>query len=180
MTVLKNKHTILLLFLLWMTITCARAQEQDPWVGTWTSESFDSYIEESDSYCKCKQLLRINKSEEGYYVRGKIINQMDPNDVKYCGVYTVTGIEGNTMLIREFVKQKPLYIVDANEERVIDEYNDITYYYKLTLRNGVLHSLYYGVEWVCYDKEMNYKKTKPFFQVSPHFQVERVFYNDEW
>lgn len=184
MIIKKINQKILLVFLLWITVIDAVAQEQDPWVGTWTSESYvktdwkDSPKDSDGTYLNLvkadyKDVFRITKSEEGYLVRGKTIKVSDPNDVSYHRSYIVTSIEGNTMHLRSFVKKEPFYVNGK-----IDEYSDITYYYQMTLKNGVLHYSYYRFDSENYDKNMNYKGKESFSNDLPGKELD--CYNDDW
>ena len=164
MAVLNYKHTILLLLLLWMTITCARAQEQDPWVGTWTSENF--LIFNGDRNERVRDVLRITKGAEGYLVRGKRIYINYPNWVEHHKAYTVTKVEGKTMYLRQVPIWEP---VDYNPL----EFADVTYFYKLTLRSD--ETLHY----MCYRRDYVDENGK---NITNHYSDGdgKDFFKDDW
>lgn len=168
MTVLKNEHKILLLLLLWMTITCARAQEQDPWVGTWTSESF--IIDYGERQERVRDVLRITKGAEGYLVRGKRIKLNDPNWVDHHKAYTVTGVEGKTIYLRQAPQGALVYPTD---------WVNVTYFYKLTLRSDeTLHYLNYRCEYM--DRDGNNKTRKYPGGGDWCDGGDRDFFKDDW
>lgn len=104
-----KRITHVLIFLLGF-LTVTYAQEQDPWVGTWTSESYrdidwENSPEEEIKYATFKRVIRITKSDEGYNVRSKIIKVGEPDYVFYSPAMVVRKVQGfnmwlNLMLIR--------------------------------------------------------------------------------
>lgn len=161
------------------------AQSSDPWIGTWTSESYrdtdwDNSPKDSEGTytdiieADYKVVVRITKVGDQYTVRAKIIKVNDPNYSNYHYPLEVKRIEGNTMWLESFVSKKP-FTVNGK----IDEYSDITYYYKLTLNNGVLHYLYYKCHSVDYDRRMNYRGQNE-WDVSTRTGNNLQMFNDDW
>lgn len=176
MSVLKYKHTILLMLLLWMTITCAWAQEeQDPWVGTWTSESFRTIntnaTKESDEvvYSTYKYIIRITKEENKYYIRMKRINTDISNDVSYDDV-TITSIQKNTIYIETYVT----YTYNGKEIRIANQK-------KLVLKGGgVINYVWYNQHVQEYDtcSRMIVKEYDDTIEQSAFTCLN--FFNDNW
>lgn len=145
-----------------LCLTSTMAQGQDQWVGTWTSESYREIDYENSPknsegtfveiiYTDYKKVFRITKNGEEYLVRGKTIKVNDPNYSSYHRPYTVTSINGNTMWLKSSVTKLPFRVNGQ-----IDSYSDVTYYYKLTLTNGVLRYTYLRYHSVDYDKNMRF------------------------
>ena len=143
------------------------AQDHDPWVGTWTSESYrdmdweKSPKDSEGTYQEIinsdyKLVIRITKNGDQYNVRAKTIKVNDPNYSLYHRPFTIKRKVGNTMWLESYVKKDP-FTVDYGNGPFIESYSDNTYYYKLTLNNGVLHYSYYKVYSIEYDRNMNYK-----------------------
>ncbi len=139
------------------------AQEHDPWVGDWTSESYMDFDAENSpkdqdgSYADIvktpyKKIFRITKDQDGYHVRGKTIKVKDPSWVSYHEAYTVTKMEGNTIWMQSFVSKWPFRVNGS-----IDSYSDNTYYYTLELKNGVIHYSYLYMHSIEYDRNMRYR-----------------------
>lgn len=159
-------------------------QEQDPWVGDWTSESytevdFEASPKDSDGtfielvYTQYKKIFRITKDGDQYTIRGKTIKLKDPDWTDYHHSYTVTSVTGNTMKFQSFVSKLPFRVNGR-----IDSYSDNTYYYSLTLKNGYLHYSYYNCHSVEYDKNMRYKYEEDLN--IPRESNELDLFNDNW
>ena len=182
---MKTGFFVCILSLLGIKVTMA--QENDPWVGTWTSESYsDVDFENSpkDSrgtfteivYTKYKKVFRITKTGDHYYVRGKTIKVNDSNYSSYHRPYTITSIEGNTMRLISSVTKSPFRVNGQ-----IDSYSDITYYYKLTLTNGVLHYTFISYHSIDYDKNMRYTGEEDYdASIYSHRDYDLNFFNDDW
>ena len=86
-------------------------------------------------------------------------------------------MSGNTMWLESYIKKEPFRV-----NGVIDEYSDITYYYKLTLNNGTLHYSFYKYHSVDYDRNMRYKGESD-YDASVLFRSigsELDLFNDDW
>ena len=123
---------------------CAMAQEQDPWVGTWTSEPFravNSHAYESKKgviYSNYKYIIRITKSNNEYFVRKKMVNLEDSDDVYYSSEITITSIKGNTMWIESSHTYTYSDKADIIERKITNQK-------KLELRQGgVMKYSYYN------------------------------------
>ena len=176
------------LYILMLAHLCSAttfAQDKDPWVGTWTSQRYESMDwdnspkDEDGTYSKVnyayyKKVFRITKDNDGYFVRGKVINVNNPNDCGYMPRFTVEEINGNTMYLRSAVKKDPW-----EESGRITEYHDYIYYHKLTLNNGVLHYSLYNMVINKYDRNMRYIGTtdKGTFKMDGD---ELDCFNDDW
>jgi len=166
----------------------AMAQEQDPWVGTWTSESYtdmdweNSPKDSEGTYTEIintdyKLVIRITKNGDQYNVRAKTIKVKDPTYSKYHSPLIVKRFEGNTMWLESYVKKDPFTVNNGNGW-IIDSYSDITYYIKLTINNGVLHYSFYQMYTVKYDRNMNYKGEKDIKPSSRSSELD--LFNDDW
>ena len=99
-----KKVIILFLYLLW-GLSAATAQSQDPWVGTWTSESYKALDSESEGqvYTDFRYVIRISKSEDKYFVRAKTVKVTDPKSAIYNDAYGIKNsqakYDGNRMLV---------------------------------------------------------------------------------
>ena len=97
------------LSLLWLTT--AMAQEQDPWVGTWTSESYRDVdwdaTDKSETvvWARYKLVVRITKSGDQYNIRAKTIRPDDPNFSRYYQPFTIKSMVGNTMWLESYEKK---------------------------------------------------------------------------
>ena len=145
------------LFILFGLLTTAFAQEQDPWVGTWTSESYRDIDWDSPDdgvvYTTFKRIIRITKSDEGYNVRSKIIKTGDPDYVFYSPAMVVRKVQGSSMWLESYVDKQP-FTVNGK----IDSYRDVTHRYKISLSQGVLHYSYYEYYYIEYNRRMVYKE----------------------
>jgi hypothetical protein len=170
-------------------MTTAMAQEQDPWVGTWTSESYtdmdweNSPKDSEGTYMEIiktdyKIVIRITKNGDQYNVRAKTIKVKDPTYSSYHRPLTVKRIEGNTMWLESYVKKNPFTVKNGNSW-IIDSYSDITAYKKMTINNGVLHYSYYKMYSVKYDRNMNYKGETT-TNVSDWPGNDLDLFNDDW
>lgn len=179
------KRKICLLLLVALFSQNAVSQDQDPWVGTWTSESYsdmdweNSPKDSEGTYQEIintsyKLVIRITKSDGQYNVRAKTIKVSDPNYSSYRRPFTVKRMTGNTMWLESHVKKEPFRV-----NGVIDEYSDITYYFKLTLKDGILHYNHYKFHSVDYDRNMNYKGEET-TNVSDWRGNELDLFNDDW
>lgn len=175
---------VLIFLLSLFFIISAMAQDQDPWVGTWTSESYsDTDYENSprDSegsfteiiYTDYKLVIRITKNGDQYNVRAKTIKVKDQNYSEYHRPMTVTRMEGNSMWLESYEKKRPFYVNGR-----IDEYSDLTQYYLLTLNNGTLHYSHYRTHSIDYDKSMRYKGEENYEIVTRKDDLD--LFNDDW
>lgn len=166
-----------------LCITTAMAQEQDPWVGTWTSERYKAidYDSEVHSYTDYRYIIKITKNEDCYLVRAKTVKVSDPNRAIYHDVYgftlTVKQSEGNSMMLESRREKIPFYVNGQ-----LDSYSNTISYFKLTLNNGILHYSFYKYIVESYNKKMEYeyKKTFGLYENYPGPCVERVLFNDDW
>lgn len=185
------KKNIVISVLALLCLTTAMAQEQDPWVGTWTSESYtDMDWENSPKDSEgtsteiintdYKLVIRITKSGDQYNVRAKTIKVKDPNYSSYHKPFTIKRISGNTMWLESYVKKLP-FTVDYGKGPFVESYSDNTYYYKLTLNNGILHYSFYKYHSVDYDKNMRYKGEEDYdASVYSPRGSELDLFNDDW
>ena len=168
-----------------MCAICTMAQEQDPWVGTWTSESYSDIDWKASNetgedgplvYASYKLVVRITHNDNQYNIRAKTIRPDDPNYSYYHRPFTIKRIEGNTMWLESYVKKDPFRV-----NGVIDVYSDITYYYKLSLNNGTLHYSFYKYHSVDYDRNMRYKGEEEYnASVYCPRGSELDLFNDDW
>lgn len=179
-----RKVIILSLCLLW-GLSVATAQSQDPWVGTWTSESYtdmDWETSPKDSEGSFQEIIntdyklviRITKNGEIYNVRAKKIKVKDPTWTDYHSAYTVTRVTDNTIWLESYKKKEPFKVNGQ-----IDSYSDVTQYTKLTLNNGVLHYSYYKYHSADYDRNMNYI-TEETINCSDWKGNNLDLFNDDW
>lgn len=164
-------------------MTTAMAQDQDPWVGTWTSESYKAIDDDYEglSYTDYRYIIKITKNGDNYLVRAKTVKVSDPNHAIYHDAYgftqTVKLSEGNCMLLESRREKLPFYVNGQ-----IDSYSNTISYFKLTLSNGVLHYSFYKYVVESYNKNMKYEY-KDIFGLDEKYHgpcVERNMYNDEW
>ena len=162
------------------------AQAQDPWIGDWTSESYSDIDWDASNATKdatgtiqevihanFRLVIRITKNGDQYYARSKTLKINDPSFVSYRLPLTVTSVDGNTMYLESFVSKDPFRV---NGE--IDEYSDITYYFKLTLDNGVIHYHYYRCHSVDYDRNLRYKGQE---DIPTFYNDSKLdLFNDNW
>lgn len=78
-------------------------------------------------------------------------------------------------MVRAICKKKPF---SSNGQ--IEEYNDLTYYSKLTLNNGTLHYSYYKYHSIDYDRNMNYKGEEDYNASLLGVGTELDLFNDDW
>ena len=147
--------TFLLSFLSCATVL---AQGADPWVGTWTSESYkdidwDNSPGEEIVYASFKRIIRITKNEGEYTVRSKIIKVGDPDYSYYSPAFTIKKVEGNNMWLESYVEKSP-FTVNGK----IDSYRDVTHCFKLSLKQGILHYSYEEFHYVEDNSRMIYKE----------------------
>lgn len=118
-----------------------------------------------------KLVVRITKSGDQYNIRAKTIRPDDPNFSRYSLPFTIKRMVGNTMWLESYEKKV----------RVIDDwYQDITNYYKLTLKDGILHYSYYKFHTVDYDRNMRYKGEKDYDASVYSRGSELDLFNDDW
>lgn len=135
------KNLLITLVALLCFMTNINAQEKDPWVGTWTSESFETVrvLKETRSHkhTTSKHVIKITKTENGYYVRKKTIDLEDSNHTFYENV-TSADVEGNTMWIQTSYSTPFPNPADKKEIRTRN-------YMKLELQGGgvIKYSYYY-------------------------------------
>ncbi len=173
---------ILFLFLLW-GISSAIAQSQDPWVGTWTSESYKALDSESEGlvYTNFRYVIRISKNGDNYFVRAKTIKVDDPKSAIYDDAYGIkysqAKIDGNRMLVESRREKIPFYVNGR-----VDSYSNTTSYFELTINNGTLHCSFYKYVFESYDKNMRYKCTHTFGMHEQYSGpcIERDLFNDDW
>lgn len=159
------------------------AQNQDPWVGTWTSEIYKALDRESGGgiYTLFRYVIRISKNGDNYFVRAKTIKDADPKSASYDDAsnikHTQAKLDGNRMLLVSHRNKLPFYVNGR-----IESYSNTTSYFELTTNNGVLHCSFYKYVIEHYNKDMKYESTDTF---SLHDQypgpcVERDLFNDDW
>ena len=180
------KKTILLTLLFGIITANCFAQEQDPWVGEWTSEAYtdidwerspkDSYGNyESIKHTSFKKILKITKHGDTYIVRSKTIKVNDPSYVSYGLPMTVYSIVGNTMELRSYIEKDP-----NKENGKVDSYSDYTYYCKITQNNGVLNYCHYRMHIDKYALSMRYIGGEDDFDVSSMPGNKLRLFNDNW
>lgn len=165
--------------------TLVFAQEPDPWVGDWTSESYSDIDWEASNAtidangtiqevidANYRLIIRITKNAEHYIVRAKKIKIGDPNYVSYYPRFTITNIEGDVMWLVASESKRPFI---SNGE--VDEYSDLTWYYRLTFKDGALHFIHYKTHSINYDRKMRYKDEDDIATRNGH---SFVLYNDNW
>lgn len=185
------KKTTLFIVILIASVTIAFAQDNDPWVGTWTSEgytemdykrTYDSSNKDYDGSVKAvyettkKLVIRITKNGGNYLIRTKVVNQNNPNDVSYGRECHVTKVSGNNIYYETYLNKDP----QKNNGR-ITEYWDITYYYKLTLTNGTLKFDLYNFKCITYDSGMRFVKEEnenSWINKTPGQHL--TLFNDDW
>ena len=152
------KKCLLTAFLSLFSCICVVAQENDPWVGTWTSESYQDIDWDKSQgggivYANYKRIIRITKTNDEYNVRSKLIKVGDPNYTYYNPSIAVIEVDGTNMWLESYVERSPFTVNDR-----IDSYRDFTHRYKLTLKQGVMHFSYYEYSYTIYDKGMTFKE----------------------
>ena len=164
-------------------LSVAAAQSQDPWVGTWTSESYKALDSESEGqvYTDFRYVVRISKNEDKYFVRAKTIKVADSKAAIYNDAYGIKNsqakFDGNRMLIESRKEKIPFYVNGR-----IDSYSNTTSYFELTINNGVLHCSFYKYVVESYDRNMRYEYTNTFGLHEQYLGpcVERDLFNDDW
>ena len=159
------RRVIIFTLCLLLGLSAAIAQSQDPWVGTWTSESYNALDNESGGhvYTKFQYVIRISKNGDNYFVRAKTIKVADPQSAIYNDAYGIKNSQakldgdGNRMLLESRREKIPFYVNGR-----IDSYSNTTSYFELTIQNGVLHCSFYKYEVESYDKNMRYEYTNTF------------------
>lgn len=174
-----KKRILLLTFILGITFSSI-AQEQDPWVGEWTSEAYtdvdwERSPEDDIKYTSFKKILKITKHGDTYMVRSKVIKVDDPSYVSYGLPMTIYSLEDNTMELRSYREKEPFMV---NGE--VDEYKDITNYYSLTNFDGVLYYHLYKYHVVIYNKYMRYEDEKDYYVPSTNSSSNLRLFNDNW
>lgn len=177
------KKVIILSLCLLCGLSVATAQSQDPWVGTWTSESYKALDSESEGqeYTNYRYVIRISKNGDNYFVRAKTIKVADPESAIYNDAYGIKNsqakIDGNRMLVESRREKIPFYVNGR-----VDSYSNTTSYFELTINNGTLHCSFYKYVVESYDKNMRYEYTDTFglHEQYPGPCVERDLFNDDW
>lgn len=180
------KRILQLLLILSLFTIPSVAQEKDPWVGDWTSESYSDIDWEASNATKdangtiqqvirtdYRLIFRITKNGDQYMIRAKTTKVDDPSYIKYRIPIVFKRIVGNTMYLESYIKNEPFRV---NGE--IDEYSDLTYYYTLTLDNNVIHYNYYKCHSVNYDTKMRYIGEEDIFPSSRGDKLN--LFNDNW
>lgn len=175
-----QKIYIFLLSILQIISYTSFSQNQDPWVGTWTSTAYWDMDADGDTYqeTQYKLVIRITKYGEQYNVRAKTIKIKDPSFSYYHRPYTITRIEQNAIWLQNHVDKDP-FTVDYGNGPFIESYSDITYFYKLTLNNGNLHYSHYKMHSIEYDKNMRYVDEQD-INTSKMRGSELDLFNDNW
>ena len=179
------KKLLLVNVMLLLCLTTAMAQDQDPWVGTWTSESYtdmdweNSPKDSEGTFTEIirtdyKIVIRITKSGDQYNVRGKTIKVKDSSYSSYHRPYTVKRVEGNTMWLESYLKKDPFTV-----NKQIDSYSDVTYFFKLTLNSNILHYSFYKFHSIEYDRYMRYKGEDT-TDCSTMVGCDLNLFNDDW
>ncbi len=182
------KHCLVTI-IVFSCITSAIAQNQDPWVGTWTSESWsdmdweNSPKDSEGSYTEIintdyKLVIRITKHGDQYNVRAKTIKVKDSSYSSYHRALNITRMTENSMWLESYVKKDP-FTVDYGDGPFIKSYSDNTAYFKLTLNNGILHYSYYKVCSKEYDQNMKYKGEET-YNTSDMPGHSLDLFNDDW
>lgn len=168
------KWTITIL-LVWLITMGAMAQEQDPWVGTWTSENFRMVntraTEEAGEviYSNYKYIIRISKQDGEYYVRKKSVNLDDPGNVVYDDDISVISVTGNTMWI-----ETSLSFSFDNTDRTI------THQKKIIIHQGGMKYSWYNNHIVDRDRHSGIVKTKDEALDQSKKMCCINLFNDDW
>lgn len=175
---------LLFLFAMFFLFETSMAQGLDPWVGTWTSESWTAddwerspkdsegdFIEIRKT--QFKLVIRITKNGDQYNVRAKTIKVDDPNYANYYGQISITEMTNNTMWIEWHTEKTPW-----RENGKIVEYYVSTYYMKLTLNNETLHYSWYKTRVDNYYTDMRYKNQKIYDTSGTDTELD--LFNDDW
>lgn len=164
-------------------LTVTMAQNQDPWVGTWTSETYKALDDDSEEpvYTNYRYIIKITKNEGNYLVRAKTVKVSDPNHAIYNDAYGFTQIvklsEGNCMSLESRREKLPFYVNGK-----LDSYSNTISYFKLTLNNGILHYSFYKYVVESYSKNMEFEYETIYGPNEKHLGpcVERDMFNDDW
>lgn len=188
--IMATRITLFIAMLL-ASVTMAFSQDNDPWVGTWTSVSYTgcdyqrTYAPENNDYdgaiinyykTQWKLIIRITKNGDSYSIRTKRVNQNNPSDVRYDLDCHVTKVSGNTIYYESYIKKDPEKI-NGN----ISGYRDVTYYYKLTLSKGTLKYDHYNYSSIYYDSNMRIieeEKDRSMFCNGDDCHLS--LFNDDW
>lgn len=178
-----KRLTLLFAFLLGIMVLPLMAQDQDPWVGEWTSEAYSEVDWERTSkdsdddiiYAQYKKVIKITSHGNSYMVRIKIIKVDDPNYISYSPPLNVTSFNGETMVLTSHVEKKP-FTVNGK----VDSYSDITYYTRLTLSDGVLYYHFYKWHSVNYNRHMRYTNEEDYYLPSTGSGTKLRLFNDNW
>ena len=162
----------LLISILLTTAIMAFAQDNDPWGGIWTSESFSEPI--INSTADYKIIIRIDRKGDEYNVRGKTVKVGDPNSQTYHRPYTIKKIQGNQMWLEAYETASPSY-----SKGELTKYYGYTFFYKLTLNNGTIHYSHYKSYQFVYDRNMNLIE-KNVYPVNGTSLRELEMFNDDW
>ena len=172
-----------LIIFLWPT--CMLAQSNDPWLGTWKSESYKAIDMDDDSdrfvYANYRYIIRITKAEDGYLVRAKTIKISDPDNAIYddaCGIkQNVSHIDGNSILLESHREKIPFRVNGK-----IDSYSNTTSYFKLTLDGDVLHFSLYKYKIDHFNINMRFQGSDT-YGINERYSgpcIERDLYSDDW
>lgn len=184
---MKTKTILLIAILLGMMEPTLSAQDTDPWVGEWTSETYNDVDWDATNatkdtkgniqevkYTDYRLVFRIAKNGDNHSVRAKTIKVNDSNYNKYHPKFTITRIEGNRMWLQASEQKRPFY-----SDGEIDEYCDLTWYYTLTLEDGAIHFIMYRQQSINYDRYMRYKDEDN-WDTSTWTGMNLMLYNDNW
>lgn len=156
----------------------ARAQDIDPWLGTWTSESYkdidwDNSPGEGIVYATFKRIIRITKSNGLYNVRSKIIKVGDPDYTWYSPSFNVKQVNGQIMWLESYIEKTPFSVNGK-----IESYRDVTHRMQLSLKQGILHYSYYEFYYIEYNSRMSYKEQGTVKVRGDGTELD--LFNDEW
>ena len=151
----------------------AFSQVSDPWIGTWTSESYwdtDWGKDNPHEVPKVKRrlVLRITKEDAQYVVRQKSFIIDNPDDYVYRPLMTVTKVDENVMYLQSTQRD------DSDKKDIID----ITSYYKLTKNSGIIHYSHYLSHIIRYDESMRIKEEVRLEGGNEGDELD--MYNDDW
>ena len=161
-------------------------QEADPWVGTWTSESYRAIDPSTivrdyegtvidEQYTDYKMLIRITNNGGQYNVRVKTIKVSDPSSANYYSPHKVQKVEGNTMWLVRHEDPSPFYVNDK-----LDSYVGSDHYVKLTLSNGVMRYHHYKFVLLEYDLSKRLVDSSEIMINSKQVNDILDLFNDDW
>lgn len=161
-----------------MNVICVMAQEQDPWVGTWTSGIFQEHDYDSKSYSDYtdyRYVIRITKNGDNYRVRSKLVKVSDPNKAFYNLYCTFNQIVKQT-------NEKYMLFETYDETIVSKSLLKTRSYYKLSLNNEVLQISFYKEVTDHFDENGRYKCTTTYGLNERYrgYCFVRDLYNDDW